>query len=606
MAVLTPVEAPEILPSGTVGPPREFKVNEWKEMIRNGQRFQIWFARSNKWPTYKRYYRHEFKAGTIPVNLVFSLLRSMVPQVYFKNPRVTITPRKPGLEAELNARIVQTIDNWLIQELMTKREMKKMISDSFLAGLGSGFIGYDSEYGFDPSKLDPETGQFTLTQFNKRGWRTEYNASVSPGMPWFLRARPEDVVYPWGCESARNAEWVALRVFRPTQDLRADPKYTNTSGLEGSFTISRTAPEGGVRHDPMQGSLSQGKGRLWTELWQIHDARTGKVLGLTMNHDKFLRKQTDEMQIDGLPVETVAFNPDPDFIYGIPDARLIEPQLLELNEIRTQAMHHRRIDIVKFMYSAGAIDDTELQKLTSEKVMAGVKVNVEGDIGQKVINFNANVSGILQDLAGSGEIARGDTREMVGFSRIAQGEFQGKTHVSAAETKAVFQSLNIRLDERRDDMADLLTRIVRKFNQIIFKHWTRERVSQIVGPDGAKWWVKYTGKQIADEYDTLVSPEEGPTLDSSTKFQQAREAASAWAELNQGAISQGMPIPMEIQRLLFSQFADTGLDIDRLIAQTNAVSQQAQQALGAQGQSQGAPVSPGVLAAALGGAGGGA
>ena len=590
---------------GSLTRTKEFTVSQWQENIRNGQRFQQKFAMSNQWNRYKEYYRHNFgHGGIIPVNLMFSLLRSMVPQVYFRNPRVTVTARRPGVQADLHARLVQTLDNWLLQELMFKKESKKLIADAFLSGIGTGFVGYDSEFGYDPRYIDPETGQFSLTQFSKRGYRLEYNSAVSPGMPWFLRARPEDVVWPWGCEGSESSPWVAMRVFRPLDDIKRDPKYSNTRNLEGTFVRKRTGPEGSTTHDLITGSGFDENlnNRPWVELWQIHDLRTGKILGLTMSHDKFLRNQEDELQIDGkLPAETLVFNPDPDYIYGVPDARIIEPQLLELNEIRTQAMKHRRVDIAKFLYKDGAIDQEELEKLTGERVMAGVKINTDAtDIKNAVITFSANVSGILQDLAASGEIVRGDVREMVGFSRIAQGEFQGKTHISAEETKRVFQSLNIRLDERRDMIADMLEQVVRRFNQMIFTYWNQERVTQIVGPDGAQWWLKYTGSQIADEYNISIAPEEGTSMDSGTKFELGLRAAEVWAKMNAGAVKSGAPVPAEIQRLVFNQFQGSGLDIDRLLAQTSALSQQAQQNLQGLGQSQGAPVSPGVLAAAMG------
>jgi hypothetical protein len=579
---------------------REFTVQEWQERIRNGQRFQERFAESMKWRQYKDYYRHKFQPGILPVNLMFSVLRSMVPQIYFRNPRVTITARKPGLEAELNARIVQTIDNWILGEIMTKTEMKKMIADAFFCGTSTGFIGYDSVYGMDSKLFDP-TGQYSLSQFNKKGFRIEYNSTTNPGMPWFLRARPEDVVYPWGCDSVTNAEWVAFRVFRPLDDLKLDKKYENTGDLQGSLIQGRSTAEGGYMMDSLTGSGYQegSNDRQWVELWQVHDSRTGKILAMTKDYGEFLRNSEDELQIDGLPAETLTFNPDPDYIYGVPDARIIEPQLLELNEIRTQAMKHRRIDLVKFMYKKGAIAKSELEKFTSEKVMSGVEVNIDSNINESIMSFNSNVSGILQDMVLCSNEARGDIRETVGFSRNAGGEYQGKTHISAAETQRVFQSLNIRLDERRDMIADVLTNVIRKVNQIIFKNWTQDRIAQIVGPDGAKWWLKFNGQQLADEYDHKVSPEEGQVMDTEAKFAMAKEAASSWAELNQGAIAQGAPVPQEIQRLLFRQFESSGLDVDRLLAQSSAMTQQAQQTLNGMGKTQDSAVSPGLLAVAM-------
>jgi len=552
--------------------PTDSELKQWQEKIKDGQRFQIKFADSNSWGKYKDYYRHRsFKKGIIPVNLMFSVLRSMVPQVYFRNPRVTVTARKPGLEAELNARIVQKIDNWLLTELAAKKQFKAMVQDCFFCGMGSGFSGYDSAFGFDPSKADP-TGRFTLTQFDKAGNAIEFNSNVNPGMPWFLRARPEDVVYPWGATDRDSLEWVALRVFRQLEDVKSDPKYSNTAELQGSFTPRRSTPEGGVVVDINEFNKPATDAQ-WVELWQVHNLRDGKVKVLTMENPSFLRNDKDDMQIDGLPVDTICFNQDPDYIYGVPDARIIEPQLLELNDIRTQAMKHRRIDILKTLVKKNVMSPEDIQKLTDEDVQAFVEIDC-GDatnLRDVVVPLNPGASGILQDLIAQGEIVRGDVRETVGFSRTATGEFQGKTHVSATETDKVFQSMNLRMDERRDQVADLVERVVRRWNQIIFTRWTAERVASVIGPDGAKYWLKFTGPQIKDEYDTTVAAEEGPVMDAETKKQMGIQAAQTWAQLNQGAIKMGTPVPAEIQRLIFSQFDGTGLDIDRLLAQTQAV-----------------------------------
>jgi hypothetical protein len=310
-----------------------------------------------------------------------------------------------------------------------------------------------------------------------------------------------------------------------------------------------------------------------------------------MDHGSMLRKEVDEMQIEGLPVETLVFNNDPDFIYGIPDARIIEPQLRELMEIRTQARKHRRVDILKGLVKKGTLSPEELQKLTSADVMAFAQVETEGPLRDAVATISPGASGILQDLSMAGEIARGDIREMVGMSRVGSGEYQGKTHISSEETKKVFQSMNIRLDERRDAVADMLTGIVRKWNQQIFTRWTGERVEQIVGPDGARWWLKFTGPQIKDEYDLMIEPEEGPPMDSQSKRDMILSTAEVWSKLNQGAIAQGAPVPAEIQRALFAQFDELGIDVDRLIAQAQVTSQAAQQMI-----AQGAGQTPGQAA----------
>lgn len=541
---------------------QERDLSWYKSAVLNGLRFQRKYARSQMWQQYKAYYRHEFPDGTLPVNLVFSILRSIVPQIYFRNPSVIITPTKPGLEYELHARLVEDLDRWMLLETGVKYQIKKMITDSFLCGLASGFVGYDSEYGYSLSKTLGGQGQASLTQFNKQGNKIEYNNNINPGMPWFLRARPEDVVYPWGCESSYNAEWVAMRVFRPLSDIKSDPKYKNTDKLKGSYTQRRTQPEGGIRDEWADGEF---KDHEWVELWQLRDAKTKEIICFTMDHDAFLRKEEDLMQVDGIPVETIAFNPDPDYIYGVPDARIIEPQLLELNEIRTQAMKHRRIDILKFLYRRSAIAPEQLTKLLSEDVQAGIEVNSDEPITQAIMQLQPGASAILADLERMGETIRGDVRETVGFSRTSTGEYQGKTHISAAETDVVNQANQIRVDERRDMVADLLTNVVRRYNQMIFSYWKEPIVRSVIGPDGARWWIKYSPADIKAEYTYKIDPINSLPVDQRTKRQDAQEMMAAWSNAAIASSKTGSPIPPEMLRYFYAQY--DGINLDKAIAQ---------------------------------------
>src|SRR3990167_701791 len=549
-----------------------------------GQKFQLNFARARDWSTYKSYHRHKFKEGIIPVNMVFSILRAMVPQIYLRNPRVSVPSTRPGMQYELNARIVQHLDNWFIRELALKYEFKKLIADNFFCGIASAFDGYDA------TTSTKSTGRFNPT------------VQLKDGMPWFLRARPEDVVFPWGCADKDTAEWVALRIFRKVSDLKADKTYSNTDTLKGDITPKRTGPEGEI-YDAMpldQQISTDSEDVQWVEIWEVHDSRSGKLYAVTKDIDKFLRDEEDPAQIEGLPVYTIVFNPDPDYIYGIPDVRILEPQLLELNEIRTQAMKHRRIDLAKLITKKGVFSPEEKQKMMSEQVQSVAEADVDVALRDAVMPAPNMASGIMQDMAFAGSIAQADIREAVGFSRVAQGEYQGKTHISSEETKRVFQALNIRLDERRDLIVDTLSFAIRKFNQYIFKNWTGRQAAQVIGPDGAKYWIGFTGKEIKDEYNLSVEVEEGLALDSKTRLDMAVAAGKAWAEMNQGAVKAGIPVPMEIQRAVFMNIP--GIDSDRLLAQIEQMNETTKKMMaGGIGQNPAQPVPLPEMAQMMGG-----
>jgi hypothetical protein len=113
---------------------------------------------------------------------------------------------------------------------------------------------------------------------------------------------------------------------------------------------------------------------------------------------------------------------------------------------------------------------------------------------------------------------REDVREIVGFSRNQMGSFEESSgRRTATEASIVKSASMIRIDERRDVMTDFLERIIRKQNQIIFDTWNDERIIDIVGQDGAKYWLRFTGKEIKGEFSYKINPEEAIPEDRQTR-----------------------------------------------------------------------------------------
>ena len=538
---------------GPKNPNVDRSLDWWKEEIRNGIKYQQLFGRPDEWRRFRAYYRHQWKTGTtLPVNMIFSVIRSLIPQVYFRNPRVFITAAKPGME--MHARTVEAIDNNLIKELDLKRQMKRVIQDAAIQGTGVMWRGYDSEFGWDPNQLDATTGDSTLTMYNARGYRLEYNTYVNPGMPWAQRAELEGTILPWGCRDVRNAEWVAMRVLRPLKDVMDDPKYKNKKNL-AALAKSNV----GTTNDEFDKIMEHAE---LVELWQVRDMKTGQIIVLTLDHDKFLREDEDELQIDGLPFHWFTFNDDPTYPWGIPDARIMEPQQLELNETRKQAMQHRRVALLKLLYKRGAMKPEEVEKLLDEDVKAAIAVDtVDGGSLESVVKHITST--IPQELNMWGEIIRGDIREVTGFGRNQTGQAEGG-RTTATEAKIVFGAHEIRLDERRDMAADFLEEIMRGVNQTVFKFWNTERVVQIVGPTGLPGWIRYTGEELKGEYNYRIDPNNGAAVSGETRKQDAAQLLQLWAGVGQGA-----PPPEELARYIFSAYE--GINVDALTAQLKAL-----------------------------------
>ena len=87
-----------------------------------------------------------------------------------------------------------------------------------------------------------------------------------------------------------------------------------------------------------------------------------------------LSSLTNLSSSSGVPVFELVFNYDDECFWGIPDSLIIEPQQLEINEIRTQIMKHRRQTLVKLLYQQGNIEPQDLQKMVSQDVMSAIPV----------------------------------------------------------------------------------------------------------------------------------------------------------------------------------------------------------------------------------------
>lgn len=519
-------------------------VEKWMREIDRGIEYKKKYADPKSWERFKKYYRGEWDNNIVPVNKTFSYVRSLIPRIYFRDPTVTVTAQHP--DYEWNARVVESVANYLIRELSLKQQLKLACLDAVLCGTGVIKLGFDSEFGYLPAQTVLPDGE-TVTQVHRReGRRIEYSVNVKPGMPWALRVPPTDIIVPWGYSTPESLPWVCHVIVRPLDDVKGDPKYENTSDLKGSMYPDK----GG--YSPF---VKRPEGEEFCLLYEIRDVKEKEII--VLSEGKVLLKAEDVLQIEGLPYEFIIFNPDPDHFWGIPDVRIMEPQQKELNENRTQTSLHRRAAVLKLLYSEGALEKEDLDKLLGNEPLAAIKVKSDVPLSQVVLPFQPHIP---PDLWRDAHEVMADMREEVGFSRNQAGEFAGMmTPRTATEVATVREASEIRADERRDIIADTLVSIVRKWNQFVFKFWDAERVTKIVGPDGVQHWIRYTGADLVGEYALTVNPDTGMPVTRALRYRQVLEVFRAL--VGHPAVDQ-----MRLLKLFLQQFEWVDPTIPLLVA----------------------------------------
>jgi hypothetical protein len=494
-------------------PNDEFKqfTDDWIQRIRTGLDFRKKYSSEKKWPAYRKYYRGHWENNILPVNRTFSYGRNLIPRVYFRSPRVTVTPTRPDLA--WHARVVEEIDNQLIQQTFLKGTLKKGSLISYLCGVGPIKLGYDSEFGFDPSQIISQDGS-TATQESRSepGERIEYHEGIVPGYPWALPVQPEDVVVPWGSTDAQSLPWIAHRIYRPLDDVQQDQKYLHTKELKGSRQPDANRRWVGGRR------IDRDKDIPFAELWEVRDYKSRSIF--TFCENTLILSQNDALQAaaNGLPWEFITWNEDPEYFWPISDVDIIEPQQLELNETRTQESRHRRITLLKFLYKKGAFSPEMLDHFLSGEVGPAVEVNEAEILANAIITLQPHIP---PDLRGAVNQCLIDMQESLGFGPNQSGQYKTGTPPSASEGNIVNQTFESRIDERQDILGDVLARIIRKWNKYIFSFWTESKVIQITSPQGTPFWVQYTGDQIKGDYLLNVDTESGMPVSRTLRYQMA-------------------------------------------------------------------------------------
>lgn len=465
----------------------------WMEQIKNGELFRRQWASEDRWDLWNRYYRGNWRGDIYPVNLFFTLLRTIVPRVYFRNPSVSITPAKPGLLNLGFARVLERVDNKLMRRMGLKKQLKRMVQDAFLTGTAFAKTGFGGLYNPSPQLNENVRGT------DISGHLVEYADFANPNMPWVRRSHPSTVVVPAGTGVYEEARWVAHKITRTAEDVRGDTRFENTSNLNTNT----------------QFEISGGKfvkTEMTVTLYEVHDRKTGEVFVLapdTRNHDpKYIFHGSDSLQLNGnLPTRPLIFNEDSEFMWGIPDARILEPFQDEMNESKTQIRAHRRSSTVKILALRKHMDEREAMKIVSDDVSPVVWI--KGSRSVRDVMALVQGSTIPQELIQNQEVIRQDTREMMGFGRNQGGEFNSRSgDTTATEAQIVQAASEIRVDERRDIMADLLTELIEIIHEVIFTFWKQEQIIDVVGPGGVPLWVHFQGDLLRNgRYTVTVDPD---------------------------------------------------------------------------------------------------
>lgn len=527
--------------------PREYKPKEWLEQIEHGLEYRRKFGLEDLWSTFEAIYynTHESMLNDGP-NIFLSQGDAMLSTLLVPSPRLRVKPTKP--EEVATAPLVESIDNALLRDLDIASEVDSATLHAYLFGRGILKVGYDSEWGYDPTydiAGDLQLG-LTLTQVSGKR-RIEYDSTISPGSPWVRSVMPHDIVVPWGTKELDSTPWIAHRFVRHIDDLKADPKYSVPVNLQPTISmedfVNSYRRTNRLRHSRINTRKPE-----FVEMWEIHDRARAKIYVVTSGQERFLRSDDNVLQIENrLPFVSVAFTPRTRAFWTTPDVYYLYHIQSELSDVARQRTKQRRLSTVKFLYDEGVIDEEELAKMLSPDVGAAGKINSGHDITRAIYRIDNTPD---QTLALEENLLRANAREQIGFSRNQLGEYT-PGRKTATEASVVERASQLRMSRRGLLMKRLYEDLFRTINGIVFSFWTLPRYVSVLGQERAEEWVSVSGQSLKGRYTYEVEfTEEGQMQARKLEALQLYAALSRDPSVN----------PQELREFLISQLGDPALE----------------------------------------------
>ncbi|MHA1840845.1 MAG: hypothetical protein ACTSYW_02595 [Candidatus Heimdallarchaeota archaeon] len=480
----------------------KMKPEDWMIEIEAGLEYRRQMGREAAWNKLELDYLNDPNGDTcIGENLIFSMGDALLSALTVPNPEFLIKPTHPmGVD---RAPIVESVDNALITKMKLSDSVEEAILNSYLFGRAILKIGYDSEFGWSPYYDIGTTDQpygMTLTQFDKKGRRIE-NGSVEPGMPWVRSVSPHDIVVPWGCKNIDDAPWIAHRVIRLNEQIKADPKYKNKTRLEPSVSMEGFVESYGhvmgrerrESRERTKKSYTFQNRAIFNVLWEIHDKMSGMVFVICFDYDRYLRKTRDALQVCGLPFVSGTLIKHPRSFWTTPQAYYLGQIQNTQYDIAVQAEKQRRINNLKFLADQNVISEDELNKLISGDVGAiGLAKSGSRSLRDSVVAFPQGHPGNSMLESANNQRA---ARDAIGFSANQTGEYDTSSRRTAREAAIVEQGSQSRTSRRMNVVVDIYTETIRKINKIIFTYWKFPRHAMV----GRKW-VSFTGEELQGDY----------------------------------------------------------------------------------------------------------
>lgn len=458
------------------------EVEAWLRTISTTEKWRDSVGGKAGWKRFINEYKCEwnFLQGSvsvplIPVNLIYSYVKTEIARLYFKDPWVTVNPKR--IEDIGAAQIAEQILNYTWGEIDLKRQVKLALLEGLLVGHSWIKVGYAAEFGTveaQPKEEKKGPGR------PKKQAEIETSEFIKSENVFAYHVPYKDILFdPSATYPAHhNARWMAHKIVKPLRAIKESGIYEHTDDLKSSQISS---DYGGNAYDGADsGNVKEsfGKDVRSATLWEIYDLDNMKVLTVSSGCPYYL-KQMDypEYLAGGFPFAMLGFNPVPGEVFPLSDIAAQEPLVIEHQKIKAIELNHLKRWNRQIITEPDLFTPEEEAKFKDSIDGAIIKAN--GPIENKM--FIPPYAPVQSDVYQIYTQNMQEWQIVSGQTSTDQGG-QAKTNTrTLGELRMALQGGHARADEKVDVLEDFIAEIARKLLGIMQKKYDLPKITRIVG-----------------------------------------------------------------------------------------------------------------------------
>ena len=275
--------------------------------------------------------------------------------------------------------------------------------------------------------------------------------------------------------SIERAQWVGEKMWLPIEYVQQSPLYIESQRKRVEGQERTEMSKAGNSNDSVGSSCQK-----WVRIYEWYDKINGMLNTAVLEEDIVLRS----VPFSGvIPYDMVTFNPLPTQFMPIPDASLVYPHAVEMDELKSRVS--RILDRQRFqaLYDEEMVrDEAALNGMLTGDDAAKIPVKVDPTGNKRLADaiHIPNPITVPQELYQYLGILREEIRMASGTSNVrAGGGREGRS--TATEVRAREMGTNIRFADKTLALDHFLERIGNRALQLCRENWSPEMIATISG-----------------------------------------------------------------------------------------------------------------------------